>query len=89
MGKEAYMAFKPNLRDIPEKENIEIYFSNVDVFSPSWGDEFLTPLINEFGEKVVLSNTGNPSVKATLELLTELEGKIFKVITSEKNGAEK
>lgn len=81
MGKEAYLAFNPNLQDVTENEQIEIDFSGVDVFSPSWGDEFLTPLIGRFGERVILSNTKNPSVKATLELLTELEGKHFKIVS--------
>lgn len=81
MGKEAYLAFKPNLQDIAKNEQIEIDFSGVDVFSPSWGDEFLTPLISEFGKKIILSNTNNLSVKATLELLTDLEGKHFQIIS--------
>lgn len=80
-GKEAYSAFKPNMRNIAEDEQIEIDFSGVDTFSPSWGDEFLTPIINEFGKSVVLSNTNNPSVKVTLDLLTELEGKQFQIIS--------
>lgn len=81
MGKEAYLAFNPNLQDVTENEEIEIDFSGVDVFSPSWGDEFLTPLIGRFGERVILSNTKNPSVEATLELLKELEGKHFKIVS--------
>jgi uncharacterized protein DUF4325 len=80
MGKEAYLAFKPNMQNITKDEQIEIDFSGVDVFSPSWGDEFLTPLIEEFGKKIILSNTNNPSIKATLELLTDLEGKRFKIV---------
>ena len=80
MGKEAYLAFKPNLKDITENEQIEIDFSDVDVFSPSWGDEFLTPLLDQFGKRVILSNTDNPSVKATLELLADLEDKHFKIV---------
>ena len=81
MGKEAYLAFRPNLQDVTVTEQIEIDFSEVDVFSPSWGDEFLTPLMTEFGERMVLSNTDNPSVRATLELLRDLEGKKFKIIS--------
>lgn len=80
-GKEAYLAFKPILQNVTKDEQIEVDFSGVDTFSPSWGDEFLTPLINEFGEKVILSNTNNPSVKVTLELLTELEAKHFKIVS--------
>ena len=80
LGKEAYLAFKPNLKNIPAKEQIEVDFSGVDVFSPSWGYEFLTPLIEDFKGRVVLSNTKNPSVKTTLDLLTDLEGRRFKIV---------
>lgn len=79
LGKEAYLAFKPTLSDVIEGEEVEVDFDGVSSFSPSWGDEFLGPLLEEFGERLVLSHTENPSVKATLELLADLEGKKFKV----------
>ncbi len=37
--------------------------------TPSWADEFLTPLRNNFKEKVELININNPSVEATLSIL--------------------
>lgn len=79
LGKEAYAAFKPNLANVPKNENIEVDFEGIITFSPSWGDEFLSPLLEQFGEKVILINTSNPSVKATLEILTTLEGKKFRI----------
>lgn len=79
LGKEAINAFKPSLNNVAKNEPVEVDFSGVITFSPSWGDEFLTPLLEQFGERLVLVNTENSSVKATLELLDELEGKKFKV----------
>lgn len=80
MGREAFDAFKPTLAEVKKNEIVEVDFEGVSTFTPSWGDEFLRPLIEKFGEKVILINTqGNPSVKATLELLTTLEGQNFKI----------
>lgn len=81
LGQEAFKAFSPNLKTVSKNERIEVDFSGVITFSPSWGDEFLTPLLERFGERVVLVNTDNSSVKATLELLRDLEGKIFKILS--------
>ena len=68
-GREALAAFQPTLRNINPAEKLEIDFEGVLTFSPSWADEFLTPLIKEFGDRVILRTTDNPSVKATLEIL--------------------
>jgi len=68
-GREAFAAFLPTLQGINPKENIEISFEGILTFSPSWADEFLTPLIKEFGNRVILRATENPSVRATLEIL--------------------
>jgi len=68
-GREAFAAFQPTLRSINSAEKLEIDFEGVLTFSPSWADEFLTPLIEEFGDRVILCATDNPSVKATLEIM--------------------
>lgn len=68
-GREAWAAFQPALQTITPKETIEISFDDVLTFSPSWADEFITPLKKEFGSRVVLRETSNPSVKATLDIL--------------------
>ena len=78
-GREALAAFQPTLRDIGPEEIIEINFEGVLTFSPSWADEFLTPLMNEFGNRLALIETNNPSVKATLEILEKENNKKFKV----------
>lgn len=68
-GKEAFLALQPLLKEITEKENIEIDFEGVTVLTPSWADEFVTPLRKEYKNRVTLKNTENPSVKATMETL--------------------
>lgn len=68
-GREAFAAFQPNLRSISPSEDIEVSFEGILTFSPAWADEFITPLRKEFGSRLVLRHTGNPSVKASLEIL--------------------
>ena len=69
-GKEAWLAFQPTLINISDNEEIIVDFADVIVLTPSWADEFLTPLRNRF-TKVNLINTDNASVKATLITLSE------------------
>lgn len=67
-GKEAWLAFQPLLANLSENEEIVIDFSDIVVLTPSWADEFLTPLRNRFS-RVKLVNTDNASIKATLATL--------------------
>lgn len=78
-GKEAALALQPLLKDMKENETVEVDFDGVFTFSPSWGDEFLTPLINTYGDKLILKNTENPSVVATLDILQTTLGKTFHI----------
>ncbi len=71
-GREALAAINPQLRTLTEREKIDIDFEGVITFTPSWADEFITKLLDQFGDRVTLSNTSNPSVQATLDLLKEL-----------------
>lgn len=68
-GKEAWLAFQSSLNGIAENEEVIVDFDGVIVLTPSWADEFLTPLFNRFGRRVRLQNTENPSVNATLAIL--------------------
>lgn len=79
-GKEAFLAFQPALQNVKDGEMVKIDFAGVLTFSPSWGDEFLTPLLERYGERLVLKNTDNPSVKVTLEMLEESLNKKFKIV---------
>lgn len=70
-GKEAWLAFQPVLNEISADEEIVVDFGDVVVLTPSWADEFLTPLYKRFSNKVRLNNISNPSVLATLAILAK------------------
>lgn len=70
-GKEAWLAFQPVLRENLDNKEIVVSFEGVVVLTPSWADEFLTPLQKRFGNQVKLHNIDNPSVVATLAILTK------------------
>lgn len=78
-GKEAALACQTILRGVGNDEIVEIDFAGVLTFSPSWGDEFLSPLLNAYGQRLVLKNAGNPSVQATLEILQTSTGRKFRI----------
>jgi len=70
-GKEAWLAFQPVINQMQQVEKIIVDFDGVAVLTPSWADEFLTPLREKFKERVELLHINNPSVKATLDILTK------------------
>ncbi len=77
LGSEAFKALAPTLRELPKDEELEIDFSGVLTLSPSWADEFLSPLLNQLNEKLVLLPSGNLSVRATLKILQEANKRSF------------
>ncbi len=76
-GKEAYAAFLPILTNLSENEEVLVDFEGVSTFSPSWGDEFLTPLQKKFGDLLTVKNVSNPSVSLTISTLERINGAIF------------
>ena len=76
-GSEALAAFRPTLSDLKEDEILEVDFDGVITFTPSWADEFLTPLLKEYGDRVRLKNTSNPSVDVTLNMLEKIHNLKF------------
>ncbi len=77
-GKEAYAAFLPSLRDVKSDDVLLVDFTGVITFSPSWGDEFLSPLLAKHGATLTLVHIGkNPSILLTLELLEQIHGQQF------------
>lgn len=78
-GREAFAALQTQLADIKEDEKLELNFEGVITFSPSWADEFLSPLLKKYGPRLILIDTKNPSVKATLELLEKINNRTFAV----------
>jgi len=77
-GKEAFSAFQSTMALVKSDEVVEIDFNGVITFSPSWGDEFLTPLSNHFGDRLILLSTSNPSVKITVKLLEDINKRLFR-----------
>lgn len=70
-GKEAYLAAKAYSLPSDAKEKIEVDFSGVEVLTPSWADEFITPLLADYPGRITLLLTDNASVKATLEIIRQ------------------
>lgn len=71
-GREAFLAFQPSLQELEPGENIVIDFEGVKVFTPSWADEFITPLLKKYGKQITLNPSENLSVKETLTFLDEI-----------------
>lgn len=78
-GREAFKAFEPELVNLPESEDLILDFSDVLTFSPSWGDEFISPLFSIYKNRLILKNTSNSSVKATLDILEKIKEFKFNV----------
>jgi hypothetical protein len=78
LGSEALKAFQPTLRELSKDEDLEIDFSGVLTLSPSWADEFLSPLLVQLGDKLMLLPSDNLSVHATIRILQEANKRSFK-----------
>jgi hypothetical protein len=76
-GREAYAAFSSALSKVGNDEKVTVDFEGINTFSPSWGDEFLTPLQKRFGDRLTLKNTLNPSVSVTVNMLEQINGVRF------------
>ncbi|MBI2411208.1 MAG: hypothetical protein HYV32_04930 [Candidatus Kerfeldbacteria bacterium] len=79
LGSEAFKAFQPTLHELSADEELEIDFSGIFTLSPSWADEFLSPLLNRLNDKLVLLPSENLSVHATLKILQEANKRPFKM----------
>ncbi|MBU2575805.1 STAS-like domain-containing protein [Patescibacteria group bacterium] len=79
LGSEAFKAFQPTLREFSKDEKLEIDFSGVLTFSPSWADEFLSPLLNQLDDRLILLPSDNLSVHATLKILQEVNKRPFNI----------
>ena len=79
LGSEALKAFQPTLREIHKGEKLEIDFSGVLTLSPSWADEFLSPLLEQLNDKLILLESDNLSVHATLKILQEANKRSYKM----------
>ncbi|MFH1254888.1 MAG: DUF4325 domain-containing protein [bacterium] len=79
LGREAFNAFQTTLRGLPKNETLEIDFSGVLTLSPSWADEFLSPLLNQLGDRLIILPSDNLSARATLKILQEVNKRQFKI----------
>lgn len=71
-GREAFAALQTQINTIQNNENLEMDFDGVITFSPSWADEFLSPLLKQYRDRLILINSTNPSVIATIGLLEKV-----------------
>jgi len=66
-GREAFLMAKAYVfKDIKTDEIVVLDFDKVKVLAPSWADEFISGIQNDYGSEVQCINTENPSVKASL-----------------------
>lgn len=79
LGSEAFKAFQPTFRNLPKDEELEIDFSGVLTLSPSWADEFLSPLLTQLDDKLIFLKSDNLSVLATLKILSEANERSYKM----------
>lgn len=71
-GREAFLAARAYSVPKEGDELIELDFSNVKVLTPSWADEFVGGLKEEFGtDRIKIIEGDNASVKTTFETLRE------------------
>jgi hypothetical protein len=68
-GKEACLVIKSYMKPENESELIELDFSGVHVMTPSWLDEVLTGLKEEYGDRVSCLATDNQTVIESLKVL--------------------
>jgi hypothetical protein len=73
-GREAFLMAKAYVfRELKTGETIVLDFDRVKVLAPSWADEFISGLKNEYANLVQYINTENPSVHASLKTVLEEE----------------
>ncbi|MDP3988931.1 MAG: DUF4325 domain-containing protein [bacterium] len=82
-GREAYAAFQPTFRQLGANEELILDFEGVQVLSPSWADEFITPLFQTLSDRLILTSTANLSVKLTIETLEGILKRTFIVRSDE------
>lgn len=71
-GREAALALQANvLRGLPAHESIELDFSNVLVLTPSWADEFVRTLREQYKDRLKIIEGKNASVKMTFQVIRE------------------
>lgn len=71
-GKDAFLMAKAYiLNSITANDEITLNFENVKVLTPSWADEFITGIKENYSNKLVFLNTCNESVAASLKTVVK------------------
>lgn len=68
-GREAFLVTKAYLKPQTPHEPIELDFTGVKVLAPSWLDEFMTALKDEFGTRIICLPSKNASVIESLKAI--------------------
>jgi hypothetical protein len=71
-GKEAASVMLSSFKPTSDSELIELDFSGVDVVAPSWLDEVLISLRDQYGKRVVCLKSDNLSLQESLKIIEEL-----------------
>jgi hypothetical protein len=71
-GREHALIMRSSFRPATSEEVIELDFTGVSVVAPSWLDEVLTLLRQEFGDRVTCAPSNNASLEQSLKTLESL-----------------
>jgi len=78
-GRESLLAVQPILKKLSKKDVLIIDFKDSGSLSPSWADEFFTPLLKKYKENLILKNVNNLSAKMTLSFLEKINNIKFNI----------
>ena len=71
-GREAFLMAKAYVfKEILKDDVVILDFDEVKVLAPSWADEFISGVKNDYSNEIQYINTENPSVKASLKTVLE------------------
>ena len=71
-GREAFLLAKAYVfREVKQDDEFILDFDEVKVLAPSWADEFISGIKQEYSNPVQYINTENPSVKASLKTVLQ------------------
>ena len=69
-GREAFLMAKAYIFNaLKENEPISLDFTDVKVLAPSWADEFITGIKENYHTEIQYLNTQNESVSASLKVV--------------------
>ena len=69
-GKDAFLFAKSYvLNELHDSEMIKLDFGNVKVLTPSWADEFISGIRDNYQNTIKFINTQNESVSSSLKTL--------------------